>query len=208
MVPYPVPRDSPSRLADDQHDFAFVVQLLGLRGAENRFPLAHQGLAGAEKDAGVFRLALVFPVLRVAVAVIDADTDDFLWIRHGGQVANVFQRQVCIASGDDRFEFGRVGRPASVLQPTAQRAPAVPQTPPQVHHAIALHRAEAGAVRCLEAYEPHQAAPAGSNPARSSTPSRRRSSSAVAGIMGGRCSLLARSPIRRIMYLMGIGLVS
>ena len=45
-------------------------------------------------------------------------------------------------------------------------------------------------------------------PARSSTPSSRFSSSGAAGIMGSRCSLVGISPMRFIMYLMGMGLVS
>src|SRR5439155_773183 len=49
---------------------------------------------------------------------------------------------------------------------------------------------------------------AGSNPARSSTASRRFSSSGVAGSMGRRCSLRSRIPSRFIMYFIGIGLVS
>ncbi len=45
-------------------------------------------------------------------------------------------------------------------------------------------------------------------PARSSTPSRRRSSSGSAGTIGRRCSFSGISPTFFIMYLMGIGLVS
>src|SRR5687768_8480631 len=45
-------------------------------------------------------------------------------------------------------------------------------------------------------------------PARSSSASRRASSSGVAGIIGSRCSLFGSTPMRRIMYLTGIGLVS
>src|SRR5262249_6063719 len=44
--------------------------------------------------------------------------------------------------------------------------------------------------------------------ARCNTPSRRRSSSGVAGTMGRRCSLERVIPRRFIMYLMGMGLVS
>src|SRR6185436_7137060 len=59
-------RDAPSALADDDCDFAFVVELRGLGRAEQRLAMSRERAGKARKQARVFRLVRSVLVLGVA----------------------------------------------------------------------------------------------------------------------------------------------
>src|SRR5690606_39804521 len=67
--------DAPARLADDEHDLAFVVELLRLERAQDRRAMADETLARSHEHARVTRGFLLVLVFRVAVTVVDADAD-------------------------------------------------------------------------------------------------------------------------------------
>ena len=90
------------RLADHEHDLAFVVELVGFRRIHDRLEMADEAARRAHEDARVLRRFGAVLVLRVAVAVVDADADDLLGIRDRRQVADLVERDRGLARRAER----------------------------------------------------------------------------------------------------------
>src|SRR5690606_18075957 len=138
--------------------------------------------------------------LLVAVAVVDADTDDLAGIRHRRQQPDLVEPVV----GGARGQRLGVGDPILLEQPLQHRD-AEPRA--DVDDAVVPHQPAARHALGREAQKAHQDAASG-RPARSSTASSFAASSSVAGAIGRRCSFFGMIPQRIIMYFIGIGLVS
>ena len=70
--------DATPTFANDDCDFTFVVQFLGLRGAGQRMSVAHKRPRKTGKEGHVRRGFFAVFVFSVAVREIDAHADDFL----------------------------------------------------------------------------------------------------------------------------------
>src|ERR1044071_3507601 len=139
----------------------------------------------------------------VAVRVVHTDANDLLRLRQGGRISQ-FVRSVIGSSA--RGEFGELLQFLRAQVPV-NGARIASNDSRQVNRAVVPDR---GPYRFIGDFKPCElhAAAAFSRPARSSTPSSLRSSSAVAGAIGNRCPFSGMIPSRFIIYLMGIGFVS
>src|SRR5262245_48044190 len=82
--------DHTSAFADDDDELRFEVYLGADTGMFDRLVLANERSDKLAEDNRVFgRLQVLFCSM---IAVVEADTDDLLWIENGWQVAGAFYR--------------------------------------------------------------------------------------------------------------------
>src|SRR5215469_2376606 len=196
-------RDAAPPLADDDHDLALVVELQRFPGANDRLARRGEGGVRAHEDTGVFRPLAPILVLFVPLRVVDADAEITRAAARRTEQLHLPGRVVA------RRAVCEIPRPFDQAR-TQQRkdiGSLLPEPGPEVEDASGPERTTGAAALGPEVHQ-SQAARSSRSPARRSTPSSRRSSSGVAGIIGRRCSLVSRIPRRRIMYFIGIGLVS
>src|SRR6185312_1574552 len=196
-------RDTAPSLADDDHDLALIIELRRFPRPDERLTRRSEGGMGAHEDAGIFGPLATVLVLLVALRVIHPDAEiprptacGIEQLRLAGDVVGTLAvRQIAC-----RLEQAGTQQREDVTGPLTEPGA-------EVENAPRPERA-AGAATSLgpEVHQPQGRS--SRSPARRNTPSSRRSSSAVAGTIGRRCSLVSRIPRRRIMYFIGIGLVS
>ncbi len=110
-------RNVPAGLADDQDQFALVIELRRGTRPDQRHPVADKGTWRAHEHAGIFRGVLAILVFGVAVRVIHADADDLFRRRDRRQpgdriermirlMARGFFRELCQGARRDGFAQG------------------------------------------------------------------------------------------------------
>ena len=100
-------RNPVSGLADDQHNFPFIIQLGGFRWPPQWLAMAGKGIDGAHEQARPFRLSRVVLVFGVAVGVIDANAGYFFRREHRWQVSDIGQVQVNVQPGGPLHHVGQ-----------------------------------------------------------------------------------------------------
>ncbi len=79
--------DMPAGLADHQHEFAFIIELLRRARPDQRRIVTDERARRAHEHAGKFRRVLAVFVFGIAVRIVHADADD-LFRRGNGRAQN------------------------------------------------------------------------------------------------------------------------
>ena len=102
-------RNTSPGFADDQHDLAFVIELVRFWRVQYRLLVTDQRFAAAHEHARVLGQGAAVLVLRIPVRVVHADADDLFRVRDHRQKFEAVQRKIEAAfSGHRRQPIERL----------------------------------------------------------------------------------------------------